>query len=206
MGSVWRARRYCAGMVLSVAPGCRVTVHFGGVRIVNFLKRITEAPGCERSLSRCRCMGQRVPGRLDCQPTPVYRRLASGSSHERWSPSQSPRGSDADFPTGGELIGRAVDHSVPVGASSPARRRLGASVPLSTCSRLVQRCDSDSPYWRLRRPQIQIRALHFGLMVTGRASLARLTSPVWKGSADLTPVFCISKRPLSYQTCVQSWS
>lgn len=38
------------GMILWFAPACRVTAHFGPVRIVNFLQKITEMPGCERSL------------------------------------------------------------------------------------------------------------------------------------------------------------
>ena len=43
-----RACRYCWGMVLWLAPAYRVTVHFGHVRIVNFLQKITDMPGCER--------------------------------------------------------------------------------------------------------------------------------------------------------------
>jgi hypothetical protein len=42
------------GMVLSLAPGCRVTVRFGRIRIVHFLQGITELPGCVRWLSGCR--------------------------------------------------------------------------------------------------------------------------------------------------------
>src|SRR5271156_1643655 len=57
-----RARRYCEGMVLSLAPGCRVTVRFGRIRIVHFLQGITELPGCVRLLSRCRCRGTACSG------------------------------------------------------------------------------------------------------------------------------------------------
>src|SRR3984957_4931935 len=57
-------------MVLLLAPGCRVTVHFGRVCIVNSLRKTTEMPGCERSLSRCRSRGTAFPGRLGCQPRP----------------------------------------------------------------------------------------------------------------------------------------
>src|SRR5271163_728804 len=42
--------------------------------------------------------GQRVPGRLDCQPRPTLPAVASGSGYERLSTSQSPQGADADFP------------------------------------------------------------------------------------------------------------
>src|ERR1700721_1218096 len=42
-----------------VGAGVPVTVHFGRVRIVNFLPKITEVPGGERSLSRRRRGGQR---------------------------------------------------------------------------------------------------------------------------------------------------
>jgi hypothetical protein len=50
-----RSTEYRAGNGFVVGAGVPVTVHFGRVRIVNFLPKITEVPGGERSLSRCRC-------------------------------------------------------------------------------------------------------------------------------------------------------
>jgi len=75
-------------MVLWLAPAHRVTAHFGRVRIVNFLPNITEMPGCERSLSRCRCRGTAFPGRLGCQPRPSLPPVGVGL-HERLSPGKS---------------------------------------------------------------------------------------------------------------------
>ena len=74
-----RAWQCCGGMVLLLAPWCRVTVHFGRVCIVNSLRKTTEMPGCERSLSRCRSRGTAFPGRLGCQPRPSLPAVASGS-------------------------------------------------------------------------------------------------------------------------------
>src|SRR5271156_4512540 len=48
-----------AGNGFVAGAGVPVTVHVGRFRIVNFLAKITEVPGGERSLSRCRCGGRR---------------------------------------------------------------------------------------------------------------------------------------------------
>jgi len=62
-----------------MATGVPGTVHFGRVRIVNFLQEITEMPGYERALSRCRCRGRRFRAGRTVNQSQVYRRLAWGS-------------------------------------------------------------------------------------------------------------------------------
>ena len=69
-GNVWRGRgSACGGMVLLLAPGCQVTVHFGRVCIVNFLRRSITAVASGRSHAVAP-EGRRLPGRLGCQPRP----------------------------------------------------------------------------------------------------------------------------------------
>jgi hypothetical protein len=77
-------------MVLLLAPGCQLTVHFGRVRIVNFLQKITEMPGCERSLSRCRSTGTALPGRLGCQPKPSLPAVGVGLEYGNGCAAQAP--------------------------------------------------------------------------------------------------------------------
>jgi hypothetical protein len=76
-------------MFLWLAPARWVRAHFGHVRIVNF-RQITEMPGCERSLSRCRCRGTACPGRLGCLTTASLPAVGVGL-HERLSPGKPPR-------------------------------------------------------------------------------------------------------------------
>jgi hypothetical protein len=98
-------RRYvlglCWGGFVRIVPGTGVPGDspVWRIRIVNFLKRITELPGRVRSLSGCRYGRDSVfrAGWIVNQGR-FYRRLASNSGYERLSIGQSPRGADADFP------------------------------------------------------------------------------------------------------------
>ena len=142
MARAWQCR---GGMVLLLAPGCRATVHFGRVCIVNFLRTITEMPGCERSLSRCRSRGTAFPGRLGCQPRPSLPAVGVGLGYGRLSPGKSPRGADADV-SPARALNRLI-RTAPVSpktyrGGNPARGwvRHSASPTRYDAARLAWRC------------------------------------------------------------------
>src|ERR1700749_1684931 len=80
-------------MILSLAPARRVTAHFGHVRIVNFLQKITElrCPVASGRSDAIAAGGRRFRAGWAVNQGQVYRRLASGSGCERLSPDKSPR-------------------------------------------------------------------------------------------------------------------